>query len=92
MIRHGGTPAADASVAGDLYRVWMDVKSALAANNAKAVLQSCEKGEDIALNTYNTSITEPESSADNTVVNVLKKQEHGIHSMHDRVKTLRDMQ
>ncbi|RYZ44506.1 MAG: PA2169 family four-helix-bundle protein, partial [Sphingobacteriales bacterium] len=52
VIQHGGEPVDTTSTAGDLYRVWMDVKTALAASNTKAVLQSCEQGEDIALKAY----------------------------------------
>ena len=88
---HGGTPTADTSVAGDMYRTWMDIKTALSADDTKAVLQSCERGEDAALNAYKAVTGSPEQ-ADGSVLDVLKRQQNGILSMHDRVKALRDMQ
>ena len=47
----GGIPKEKTTVAGDMYRGWMDVKSSLSSNERKAVLESCEKGEDSALST-----------------------------------------
>lgn len=91
VIQHGGQPVSDTSTAGDLYRIWMDVKSALSANNTKAVLQSCERGEDVALNAYK-DVTGSADGVDGTVLSVLKRQENGILSMHNRVKVLRDME
>ncbi len=58
VVSHGGEPVKDTSAAGDLYRVWMDLKSALSMDNAKAALQSCERGEDVALSAYREA-TEP---------------------------------
>jgi uncharacterized protein (TIGR02284 family) len=91
VIQQGGAPASDTSVAGDMYRVWMDVKTALSANNTKAVLQSCEKGEDVALNAYR-EVTDSNGIADGTVLTMLRRQQDGILAMHDRVKVLRDTQ
>lgn len=90
LIQHGGTPVTETSTAGDLYRVWMDVRSALSVNNTKAVLQSCERGEDVALNAYRDVTAE--DPVDGTALHVLKRQEDGIVTMHNRVKTLRDAQ
>ena len=94
VINHGGEPANDTSAAGDLYRVWMDLKSALAMDNAKAALQSCERGEDVALNAYRAATDPEESTAivDGEVISSLNRQKEGILSMHNRVKALRDMQ
>lgn len=92
--RNGEEPVSDTSAAGDLYRVWMDIKQALSVNNTKAVLQSCERGEDVALNAYRKA-TDPEGSdavTDGPVLSTLNKQKDGILTMHNRVKALRDMQ
>lgn len=94
VVRYGGEPANATSTAGDLYRVWMDIKSALAMDNTKAVLQSCERGEDVALNAYRAA-TDPDNSTalvDGEVLGSLNRQKEGILSMHNRVKALRDMQ
>ena len=92
VIQHDGTPVDVTSTAGDLFRAWMDVKKALALNNTKAVLQSCEKGEDVALNAY-IEITKAGNGTNNEMVmSVLGRQRDGILTMHNRVKELRDKQ
>jgi uncharacterized protein (TIGR02284 family) len=90
----GGQSATETSNAGDMYRVWMDIKTALASNNAKAVLQNCEKGEDVALNAYNEVTNQQEGMAlsDHRVHQILNEQHAGIESMHQRIRTLRDQQ
>lgn len=92
IMQRGGTPLESTSAAGDLYRIWMDIKAAMAANNTKAVLQSCERGEDIALNAYKEVTEEAGQPADSPVQVTLQRQQEGILSMHNRVKALRDMQ
>lgn len=93
VLQNGGTPVDTTSTSGDLYRIWMDIKTALSANNSKAVLQSCEKGEDIALNAYRDAT---ESANGHTVtasvLSTLNSQKEGILSMHNKVKALRDQQ
>jgi uncharacterized protein (TIGR02284 family) len=93
VIQHGGRPVDNTSTSGDLYRVWMDIKSALAVDNTKAVLQSCERGEDIALNAYhdvaNTSNGQPIGEP---VITTLNRQKEGILATHNKVKALRDQQ
>jgi uncharacterized protein (TIGR02284 family) len=93
VLQNGGTPVDVTSTSGDLYRVWMDIKTALSANNSKAVLQSCEKGEDIALNAYR-NVTESANghTVAEPVLGTLNKQKEGIRSMHNKVKALRDQQ
>lgn len=93
VIQHGGTPIDNTSTSGDLYRVWMDIKSALAVNNTKAVLQSCERGEDVALNAYRDVTNAGNGQAvGEPVVSALNRQKQGILAMHDKVKALRDQQ
>lgn len=88
---HGGEPEKETSTTGDLYRIWMDIKSALALSNAKAVLQSCEAGEDVALNSYE-NVLQSNGFADRTVMQEIELQKEGIKTMHDRVKLMRDSQ
>ncbi len=90
----GAETVSTTSTAGDLYRVWMDIKQALSVNNTKAVLQSCERGEDVALNAYRQA-TDPEATnavTEDTLLSTLNKQKDGILVMHNRVKALRDAQ
>jgi uncharacterized protein (TIGR02284 family) len=48
----GGKAEGGTKVSGKFYRALMDVKSALTGNDRKAILTSCEYGEEKALKTY----------------------------------------
>ena len=48
----GGEPAEGTTASGKLYRVWMDLKAALAGKDKKAIIASCEYGEDVAKDSY----------------------------------------
>lgn len=80
---HGET-----TISGKLYRIWMDVKSALSTDDRKAVLASCEFGEDVALSTYRDALEEGEIEME--VRNVISKQKQELQEAHDRIKMLRD--
>ena len=46
------------SLTGDIHRTWMELKSLLAADNDKAMLQEAIKGEKAALKEYNNIFNE----------------------------------
>lgn len=74
---------------GKLYRVWMDVKSAVTANDRKAILSSCEYGEDVAKRTYDEVLEHPED-VPSEVVDIMRKHRSELQKAHDEVKALRD--
>src|SRR5688500_18023809 len=49
----------ETTTAGKLFRVWMDIKSALATKDRKAILASCEFGEDVAKRAYSEVVDKP---------------------------------
>lgn len=52
----GGEVAEGTKTSGKIYRIWMDVKAALTGKDRKAILDSCEYGEDEAQDTYEISM------------------------------------
>ena len=84
------TPERDETrLSGKFYRVWMDVKNALASNNRKEVLSSCEYGEDVAKKAYENALADrAELTAD--VVAQIQKQYDELLNAHNKVKALRD--
>jgi|ERR1051326_2563745 uncharacterized protein (TIGR02284 family) len=81
-IEHGTTTS------GKMYRVWMDIKSALTGKDRKAILSSCEFGEDSALETYDKVLKDNELPSD--VRNIVEKQRAQLKVSHDKIKSLRD--
>ena len=86
----GGKPAEGTKTSGKFYRAWMDVKAALTKKDRKAILSSCEYGEDVATETYDNAIKDhldeltPEQQA------IVQAQQVLIQAEHDKVKNLRD--
>ncbi len=88
VTRLGGTPVEGTTVSGKFYRAWMDVKAALAGKDRKAILSSCEFGEDVAVKTYEAEM-ESESLTDD-VKSIVNEQYSKIKAGHDKIKRMRD--
>jgi uncharacterized protein (TIGR02284 family) len=52
----GEDPAEGTTQRGKIYRVWMDVKAAVSGQSRKAILASCEYGEDAAQRAYDSAL------------------------------------
>ena len=86
----GGDPETSTSVAGDLHRRWLDVKSIFTGKDEEAVLNEAERGEDHALNAYKEAL---EKIAKHNLVGIrdlVERQYHGVQRNHDQVKALRN--
>jgi len=89
--RLGGTPAEGTLTTGKFFRVWMDVKAALSGKYRKAILESCEYGEDVAKDTYVKAL-EGNSENLNAVQQIMiQAQKTLLAADHDRVKSMRDL-
>lgn len=86
----GGTPEEGTKVTGKFFRAWMDVKAALTGNDRKTILDSCEYGEDVALQTYKKVLVQEHIDGDVSEQVMLNKQYALLKSDHNKVKQLRD--
>ena len=89
--RLGGTPDEGTRTTGKFFRVWMDVKAAFTGNDRKTILDSCEYGEDAALDAYRAVINQDHKDIDQNEQEMLNKQYALLKADHDKVKELRDM-
>ena len=89
VTKLGGTPIEGTTTSGKLFRVWMDVKAALTSKDRKAILNSCEFGEDAAVKTYQTEIT-ADALKGTEYLPIVKDQFSKIKSGHDKIRELRD--
>jgi len=90
IFKLGGTPTANTTVTGAFFRTWMDVKAALTGNNRKFILNSCEFGEDKALEVYDRAMNGDSAYLPIELQKLVLAQNHLIQADHDRVKVLRD--
>lgn len=89
VVRLGGDPTNETSAAGDIYRVWMDVKAAFSGNDSLASLQSCEYGEDNALKAYRNALQKDVAWPAGTR-EIIESQYTSLKASHDKIKRLRD--
>jgi uncharacterized protein (TIGR02284 family) len=90
VIKLGGIPTEGTKTTGKLYRVWMDVKSALTGKDRKAILDSCEFGEDMAVETYQKALRDHLTDITVEQQAMLNAQFAEIKADHNKVKALRD--
>ena len=86
----GGTPVEGTRVSGKFYRAWMDVRAAISGKDRKAILKSCEYGEDVAVKTYEEILEEHPQDLTDMHLAMVEDQYQMIKADHDRVKELRD--
>ena len=86
----GGDPETSTSVAGDLHRRWVDVKSMFTGKGGEAVLNEAERGEDHALKAYREAIEKINKHNLLGIRDLVERQYHGVQRNHDQVKALRN--
>jgi uncharacterized protein (TIGR02284 family) len=81
----GGRAEEGSSLAGAAHRAWMNVKGALAGRDDKHIIAEAERGEDVAVATYQNALKEPLPAA---VESVVHRQYEHVKEAHDRVRAL----
>jgi uncharacterized protein (TIGR02284 family) len=90
VISAGEEPASDTTQRGKIYRVWMDVKAAITGHDRKAILASCEYGEDAAQKAYDKALEEEGLTAE--VRGLIVEQKAKLRKSHNEIKRMRDTQ
>jgi uncharacterized protein (TIGR02284 family) len=90
ITRLGGTPTDNTKNTGKFFRVWMDVKAALTGKDRKAILNSCEFGEDEALETYEDVQENDAERLSAEQKSMISSQYDLLKTDHNTVKTMRD--
>jgi len=89
VLKRSGKPTESTTTSGKAFRVWMDFKAALTGKNRKAILSSCEFGEDAAQDTYEDALKDG-SELPTEIVDLISNQKSQLREDHDKVKTMRD--
>lgn len=88
--RLGGVATEDTKLSGTFFRVWMDVKAALTGKNRVLILNSCEQGEDMAIETYKNILKECSVNLSQNQQTMIKAQLDLLKADHNSVKAKRD--
>ncbi len=88
--RLGGEAATDTTLSGKVYRVWMDLKSAISGKDRETILGSCEYGEDVAQRSYDAAL-ESEAYMSTEIRQLIANQKTNLKESHDLIRKYRDM-
>ena len=88
VTKQGGTPTESTRMTGKFFRVWMDVKAALAGNDRKAILESCEYGEEQAQETYEDALEDEMEILTSTQLTMINTQYHALKADYEKVKAM----
>ena len=88
VARLGGHAEEGGSVAGALHRGWVNLKAAMSDRDDLAILEECERGEDVAKAKYRDALQEDTLPAD--VRMAVQRQYDGVVRNHDQIRDLRD--
>lgn len=84
---YGGEPESSGGLGGALHRRWIDIKALVTGKDDKAILNECERGEDVAVANYRRAL---EKNLPEEVRAVVERQYQGVLQNHDEVRSLRD--
>lgn len=88
LVRNlGGDPEQKATLGGAMHRRWVDIKSTITGKDALAVLNECERGEDMAKEHYERAL---DQTLPPDVRAVVERQYRGVLFNHDQIRMLRD--
>jgi uncharacterized protein (TIGR02284 family) len=83
----GGHPETSGSTSASLHRGWVNLKSMIMGKDEAAVLEECERGEDVAKRAYEKAL-DKDLPAD--VRSLVQQQYEGVRENHDRVRDMRN--
>lgn len=86
----GGEPTESTRTTGKFFRVWMDVKATLTSNDSKAILNSCEYGENAAQDAYVSVLTDELENLTAEQQTMLAEQKKLLQADNNKIISLRD--
>jgi uncharacterized protein (TIGR02284 family) len=87
IIKLGGLTTDAGTLAGAAHRLWTNLRAAITGGDDKAILEECERGEDVAKAAYEKAL---EADLAPEVIAIVRRQYAGVVENHDLIKRLRD--
>ena len=69
----------------------MDVKAAITGKDRKAILGSCEYGEEFAKDTYEKALEDDKENLNAEQQTMIKAQHTLLQADHDKIKSMQDL-
>ena len=86
----GGKAEDGTKISGKFFRAWMDARSALTGKDRKAILSSCEQGEEKAIEVYKDVLNDHDKSWQLTpkLKSLIKNQYDLINSDKGKIRSM----
>ena len=87
VARLGASPDDGGSASGALHRGWVNLRAVFALDDDKAILDECERGEELAVARYRRAL---EADLPPEIEALVRRQCEGAVRNHAEIKALRD--
>jgi uncharacterized protein (TIGR02284 family) len=87
VVAAGGQPEDSGTAAGAMHRGWVSARGTLSGYSDHAMLEECERGEDVAVKKYRTAM---EKTLPEGIRSLVERHLMGAQRNHDQIKALRD--
>jgi uncharacterized protein (TIGR02284 family) len=83
----GGDPERSSSTTGAIHRFWVSIRGSISGMDDHAILDECERGEDVAKKFYETALKQ---DLPGDVRRMVERQYAEVKANHDRVREMRN--
>ena len=83
----GGNPETSSSMSGTVHRFWVSLRSSISGMSDHAILDECERGEDVAKRSYEKALAQ---DLPGDVKRVIERQYAEVKANHDKVRAMRN--
>ena len=83
----GGDPERSSSMSGTMHRFWVSLRSSISGMSDHAILDECERGEDVAKKSYEKALAQ---DLPGDVRRVVERQYTEVKANHDKVRAMRN--
>ena len=83
----GGDPETGGSMSGAMHRFWVGIRGTISGMDDHAILDECERGEDVAKRSYETALAQ---DLPGDVRRVVERQYAEVKANHDKVRAMRN--
>ncbi|QCE41018.1 ferritin-like domain-containing protein [Psychroserpens sp. NJDZ02] len=87
--KHNAEPKTSGTIAADLHRGWINVKSTLSSETDEALLEECIRGEKASLSEYEEKLEQ--FNEDSEIKTIIESQLTTVRSALNTVKRLEDI-
>ena len=92
MINYGGLIPTDTTLMGQIHRAWLDLKAAVSTPDSRAILNSCEFGENSIIREYDKLLLSEEVVIPIELRHVMARQQQEMKAACERIHALREVE